>query len=373
MTRSVRRLLRGLLAVPLVTTLAFTATPTGALAASAQAPVSERRATVMSRNLYLGADLTRVLAGNPLTGMVQVAGVVELSQPAKRMAEVADEIVAARPDLVALQEVADWHIPGKNPQTGAQLVPAADYDFLALLQQALVTRGAPYHVVVSQRNFDSTTQLPAFVQALATFADRDVILARDSAAVSQLKVLRTSAAHFAAQLQIPVTSLGVVINFDRGYEWADIKTRGQVWRLVNTHPEAYSPVDLGLPDADVNTAEGLELANALAGVTTPVVVLGDLNSGLTDTKRIAYSQLIGKGFTDTWLALGKLDADATCCRNELLTGGLLTERIDHVLARGEITPVSAEHVGVAPVSLLSPLLWPSDHAGVVTVLSVGKQ
>lgn len=373
MTRSVRRLLRGLLAVPLVTALAFTTAPTGALAASAQAPVSERQATVMTRNLYLGADLTRVLtAANPLVGMVQIAATVEASRPPQRMAAVADEIAAADPDVVALQEVADWHIAGKNPLDGSQLVPAADYDFLALLQQALVARGEPYHVVVSQRNFDSTTQLPAFVQALATFADRDVILARDDASVSQLQVLATSAAHYTAQLRIPVPTLGVTIDFDRGYEWADVKTRGKVWRVVNTHPEAYSPADLGLPGADVNSAEGLELASALAGVTSPVVLLGDLNSGQQDTTRIAYSELLAAGFADSWLALGDPDSAGTCCRDELLAGGVLDQRIDHVLTRGAVTPVSAEHVGVDPVSATAPR-WPSDHAGVVTALTVAKQ
>ncbi|MGZ6825850.1 MAG: hypothetical protein ACXVGH_03585, partial [Mycobacteriales bacterium] len=249
--------------------------PTGALASSGQAPVSERAVTVMSRNLYLGADLTRVLtAANPVAGMAQVAAVVEASQPAKRMALVAAEVAAARPDLLALQEVADWHIAGLNPLTGQPLVPPSDYDFLALLMQALRAQGSPYHVVVAQQNFDSTTQLPAAVRLLATFADRDVVLARDSAPVSRLQVLSTAAGHFAAQLSIPVATLGVTIDFDRGWESALVRTRGKVWRVVNTHPEAYSPAELGLPGGDVNGAQLVELTSVLGSSSTPTVVLG---------------------------------------------------------------------------------------------------
>lgn len=347
--------------------------PAGALASSGQAPVSQRAVTVLSRNLYLGADLTRVLtAANPVVGMAQVAAVVEASQPATRMAEVAAEVVAAKPDLVALQEVADWRIRGLNPLTGQPLVPPADYDFLALLQQALRAQGSPYHVVVAQENFDSATQLPPAVQLLATFADRDVILARDGLPVSQLQVLGTAAGHYAAQLSIPVASLGVTLDFDRGWESALVRTRGKVWRVVNTHPEAYSPADLGLPGGDVNGAQATELVGVLAGSTGPTVVLGDLNSAKGDTSRAGYAVLAAAGFTDTWLALGLPDGAATCCRDEALTGGALTERIDHVLARGLVTPTSATHIGVGQESTTPPL-WPSDHAGVVTSLTVGKQ
>lgn len=373
MSLSVRRCLRGVLALPVVAALAVGLPPTGASASSTIAPVSTRQVTVMTRNLYLGADLTRLLtAPNPILGAAQIAATVEASQPAKRMALVADEIAAARPDLVGLQEVADWHITGKNPIDGTQLVPAADFDFLALLQQDLAADGAPYHVAVAQTNFDSTEQLPQALASLATFADRDVIIERDGAPTSQLKVLDTFATHFTAQLSIPIASIGVTIDFDRGYEWADVKTRGKVWRLVNTHPEAYSPAQLGLPGGDVNGAQAQELVTALDGVTTPIVVVGDLNSRVGDPARGGYAVLTGAEFADSWLQLDNPDNAFTCCRNETLTGGTLDERIDHVLVRGEVAPVSAEHVGVDPESATPPL-WPSDHAGVVTTVSIGKQ
>lgn len=379
MTHSLRRALRALVVLPVLAALTALV-PSTALASSANAPNSERQVTLMTRNLYLGADLLRVVkASDPITGMAQIAGIVEASNPPQRMAWVANEIKAAHPDVVALQEVADWHIAGANPlQPSQQLVPPAQYDFLALLLSSLQSKGTPYHVVVTQENFNSALQLPEFVQLLATYSDRDVILVRDGASTSQVKVLGTNADHFvpAHQMNLTIPLLGAV-NFNRGYEWADIKTRGKDWRIVNTHPEAYSPASLGSLDPnDYNGLQMQDLAATLSTSTLPTVVIGDLNSKVGDPSRAGYANLIGAGFADSWLALGKPDSDVTCCRDERLeTAGYWDERIDHVLLRGMLTPISASHVGVLAVasSPAPPPYWPSDHAGVVTTVSVGKQ
>jgi endonuclease/exonuclease/phosphatase family metal-dependent hydrolase len=365
MTLPVRRRLRGLLVLPVVVALTLVAPPPSALAASDQAPSSQRQVTVMTRNLYLGADLTGVLGPDPFGAFGAIITAVISSQPAKRMAGVAAEIAAADPDVVALQEVATWHV--------AATTPDIDYDFLALLQSSLAALGEPYSVAVTQTNFDSAQQLPAQVQAYATFSDRDVILVRDAPA-SQVKVLDTFKDHFTAQLNLP--ALGTVINFRRGYQWADLKTRGKTWRVVNTHPEAYSLSDLGVgggtPATDANTRQGVELAAALSDATMPVVLLGDLNSSPADTMRLAYARLLTADFVDSWLALGKSGSAYTCCYNGSLSGGALSSRLDHVLVRGEASPISATRVGVDAAWTSTPM-WPSDHAGVVTSVSIGKQ
>jgi endonuclease/exonuclease/phosphatase family metal-dependent hydrolase len=371
MTLPVRRALRGLLALPLLAAFAF-AGPTGALASPGSRPVLERPVTVMTRNLYLGADLTGVLGAHTAEAafgaLATVAGNVELNQPPVRMAAVAAEIAAADPDVVALQEVADWNIVGKNPLTGGQVLPPARYDFLALLQQSLIALHEPYRVAAVQRNFDSAVQLPPAVAQLATFADRDVILVRGPNAV-----MDRQQGHFTAQLKIPVAALGAEVNFLRGYQWVDLRSRGALWRVVNTHPEAYSPAGLGLPGGDVNGAELTELRSKLVGVELPIAILGDLNSAYGETARAGYSALVAGGFTDTWLSLGNSNGDSTCCRDEMLTGGSLTERIDHVLVRGAVTPLAASQVGVAAFRTSPAPLWASDHAGVVTSVSVTKQ
>ena len=326
-----QRRLRNLIVVPIaVLTVGMSSSVT--FAASHHAPASQRHIKVMTRNLYLGADLTPLLAAtNPLACAAALAAKVEASQPDKRMAYVAKEIEAAKPDLVALQEVANWAIYGKSPLDGSQLVPAANYDFLALLQHDLATAGMPYRVVISQDNFDSSKQLPAALVALATFSDRDVILERKGLPTSKLKVVKTFSTHYKTQMSIPVASLGVSINFDRGYEWADVMTHGQPWRFVNTHPEAYTPAQLGIPGNDVNGPQAAELAAALKRVKTPIVIAGDLNSKLHDPDLGGYPVLRKAGYHDTWLTLGLPNNAFTCCRNEDLSGGKLSGRIDHGL------------------------------------------
>lgn len=370
-----RRALRGAIILPVVAaTAAFPSV--GALASGTHTSAAHAKAAphvkVMTQNLYLGADLTPLLAAaDPLAGIVSIVGKVEASKPDARMQMVAHEIEKAKPDLVALQEVANWKIPGKNPLDGTtQLVPAASYNFLTMLRNDLAKDGSPYRVVVQQKNFDSLTQLPAGLSLLATYTDYDVILERSGIPTSQLKVAGTHAAHYKHQMTIPLSTLGVTVNFTRGYEWADLVSKGKAWRFVNTHPEAYTPAELGIPGSDVNGPEAKELATALKGVTKPVVIAGDLNSAKGETDRPAYTVLTKAKFVDTWLKLGKSDKAFTCCHNEALSGGKLTTRIDHVLARGKVTATKASHVGLAAASATPPR-WASDHAGVVTTLAVG--
>ncbi|HWC33939.1 MAG TPA: endonuclease/exonuclease/phosphatase family protein [Mycobacteriales bacterium] len=369
MTHLTQRALRGLIILPVV---AATAALPAATAFAAPAHTAKPHIKVMTRNLYLGADLTPLLsAADPLAGIVSIVSKVEASKPDVRMGMVAHEIEAAKPDLVALQEVANWQIPGKSPLDGTtQVVPAASYNFLTMLQNDLAAAGSPYRVVVSETNFNSATQLPAGLALLATYSDRDVILARKSAPTSLLKVTATHAAHYTHQLTIPLSTLGVTVNFTRGYEWADLVTKGTAWRLVNTHPEAYTPAQLGMPGADVNGPEAKELATALKSYKKPLVIAGDLNSAKGETDRPAYTVFTKAGFSDTWLKLGHPDNAFTCCHNETLSGGALTSRIDHVLTRGAVAATKASHVGVAPESSTAPK-WASDHAGVLTTLAVG--
>src|SRR4051794_32516707 len=69
----------------------------------------KRELTVMTRNLYLGADIARVLdATTPRDFLVSVAttyGTVQFTNFPARAAAIAAEIDANRVDLVGLQEV----------------------------------------------------------------------------------------------------------------------------------------------------------------------------------------------------------------------------------------------------------------------------
>lgn len=346
------------LAAAVAATLGLVA-PTAA-AGPPTAPPPTSHVTVMSRNLYLGADLTPLVSASTpdeLSAAVQqILAAVVASNPPLRMGWVADEIAAERPDVVGLQEAALWQI--QTP--GGTLT----FDFLQLLLQALAADGVHYRVAVEQTNFDSTVQL-AGAPLPGSFADRDAILVNADAPRSRLQLLGTGAAHYASQLSFP-TLLGP-IDFDRGYVWADFRSAGRQWRAVDTHFEAYPGFGTQLHDYTADQAA--ELLAALPEKRS-TVVLGDLNSRPDNPLAQGYSVLLANGFGDAWTALTPADPGLTCCRNDDLSGGTLSERIDYVLYRGAVTPLSAAVIGVAPRADTPPR-WPSDHAGVLAGLAIG--
>jgi hypothetical protein len=73
----------------------------------------------------------------------------------------ADEIAAARPDLVGLQEVALWrHGPLQLDKIGQLNATEVDYDFLAILLGDLSNSGISYAVASIQQ--ESDVEAPAF-------------------------------------------------------------------------------------------------------------------------------------------------------------------------------------------------------------------
>ncbi len=303
-------------------------------------PITE---SVMTRNLYLGADLTPLISpsGDLGSAVISVLSKVEQSNPPARMAAVAEEIDHARPDVVALQEAADWTISLPGTAT-------VSYDFTSLILDRLAALGDRYKVAVTQDNFDSAS-LPAALPG--RFIDRDVILVRTGT-----KVLATGGGHFADQLTYSTPILGPV-TFTRGYVWADMRLGLGVTRFVDTHLEAYDPTVAG--------RQAAQLVSVLAGSRLPTVLAGDMNSD----PAIAGYDAAADTFTaaryiDEWTAARPGAPGYTCCRNADLTGGTLDQRIDHIYGKGLVIPLSAWRTGVNPIGTSEPR-WPSDHAGVV--------
>ena len=154
------------------------------------------KASVMSRNVFLGADLTPGVQATSLQGLVTAAGVilkqVDDNKFGVRAKGLAAEIVGKNPDLVGMQEVALWRT---EPCTESPLPPHATqvrYDFLKLLLKQLNKGRNRYRTVISQNEFDfevwvnvdgnestSAPGCPLGSELNGRLTMRDVILARN--------------------------------------------------------------------------------------------------------------------------------------------------------------------------------------------------
>ncbi|MFN8195372.1 MAG: endonuclease/exonuclease/phosphatase family protein [Nocardioidaceae bacterium] len=354
--------------------------------------------TVMTRNLYLGADINRPVeaaqaaqaaGGTPQDVVVALANathdtraIVDQTSFPVRSRLLAREIARTRPDLVGLQEVALWR---SGPlELGAVGVPNAttvDYDFLALLLAALDARGAHYEAVVVGDRADveapSFTGSPFDGSIGADAQDirltmRDVILKR---AAAHLQVTATGDQVYAHNLAVSIS--GVTMNFDRGFEWADVRSGSRTFRFVNTHLEAFS--------SDLAYAQAGEMLAALP-TDEDVVVVCDCNSDPLNSSvkpfdhvphKAPYELIVGSGFTDEWLQWKPAEQGWTSGLSETVddpTAAGFDHRIDMVFGRtAEGTGYDVKAGAVTGTRLCdrdrATGLWPSDHGGVVLRLT----
>jgi endonuclease/exonuclease/phosphatase family metal-dependent hydrolase len=338
-------------------------------------------ANVMTRNLYLGADLTPAILAPTLPEFVAANGQILREVTANnfpvRAEGLADEILEAEPDLVGLQEVALWRTapPSLTPVlTGTPSATTVRYDYLQELLAELNRGPDRYEVVVVQNEFD--LEAPADENGVAgdgpnpAIADaeingrltmRDVILARRGAGV---QTRNPQSANFATNLVVPVA--GVPITVKRGWTATDARVRGSDWfRFVNTHLEAFEP--------NVRAAQAAELVAPTGPATSelPVVLVGDLNSDddtVEGADRLAYETLLAAGMVER-----STDDPLSCClRSSLLEVGKggseadFDHQVDHIMTRDPET-VTLQYSAVSGIQPVNGY-WNSDHAGLFSAL-----
>jgi endonuclease/exonuclease/phosphatase family metal-dependent hydrolase len=314
---------------------------------------------VLTRNLFLGADLMpayRALAApDALTTLPAIVaqlfnpgeppGVVQRTDFAARAAGLADEIEAAAPDLIGLQEAAQW----RTDDTVAS-------DHLDLLEAELARRGLRYRRVAAAVNGD--VALPSAAGFNVGLRDREAILARDDE-----EVLTANVQTAAFVNTLPIVTPNGTFALARGWMSVDATVRGTQVRLISTHLEVSRPPAA----AAAQLAQAGELLAGPADTSLPVVMLGDFNSR---PDAPTYAALRAAGFDDAWTRANPSDdAGFTCCHRAGLAdpADTLRSRIDLILTRGAITATEAFLVGHRPADMRAGL-WPSDHAGVVATL-----
>ncbi len=308
--------------------------------------------TVMTRNMYFGADLSPLFSATAAQlGTKAAAAYLQLQQsdvPARLQAD-AKEIASAKPDLVALQEAVIWsELPSGN--RASKVV----YDFVTGLKADLSTLGSPYTVAASSNGFSGALPVPGV--GLVALQDRDVILVR--AHDSRLSVSHPTNGIYRHYLTVHVA--GFAIKVKRGWAAVDASAGGRQFHVIATHLEAYSN--------PVRDAQAQELLTLVRDDSEPTLVLGDVNSPASGAGSATYDAVRNAGLGDAWAAANPGASGFTCCRAADLRSGSLTQRIDMIFTRGAFKVGRAWLVGAAPSDRTPGGLWPSDHAGVVATL-----
>jgi hypothetical protein len=366
--------------------------------------------TVMTRNLYLGADLSPALNATSVDGAVNAAFEIEQQVhrtkfPSVRAALLANEIKKRKPDIVGLQEAAWWRTGPYDPSaiTGSPKATQTDPqggDFLSdLLTQlnkggkkgkkgAANAKKAPplrYRIAVVKNEFDyelpvnqgsgGLTVCPAQCHN-ERLTMRDAILVRKG-----VKISNASSGTFNTLLRVKV---GGVLNVDvtRGWAAVDAKVHGKKVHVVDSHFEAF---DSGAsntgsdgktyPKGGVREAQAKQLI-APGGPTTskhPTLLIGDFNSDspvhgdqVDPGDALAYRALLAGGYSERAFTPPPFG----CCiqdpnlSNPSAAG--VTHRVDHIMSNSK--KLKFKKGGLT--STFANGLWSSDHFGVWSQLQV---
>lgn len=332
-----------------------------------------REVRVMTYNLAVGIDLDTIFLQPTLLGVEKQAEIAwaqkDESNFEVRAVAVAEQIDAARPDLVGLQEVAqffrqfppDGPPPPFGPGTLAGGTPVKD--FLVLLLAELQKRSLDYAVVS-----DGTTQgvvTNADVEVTGADAngtptadyrvvDREVVIAR-----SGVTVTRVRRGNYAAHIDVPIPGLPTPFPYQRGWVAVDVLKDGKAFTFLSTHLDAFDP--------RVQGAQAHELLGIVSS-GAPTLVVGDMNSDPADTAWPAHGVLVTPttGFADSASELGA--SAPSCCYDAICKdpNARPTRRVDLVLHSPHFEARSVELRGTS----MENGLWPSDHRGVSAVLGL---
>ena len=324
---------------------------------------------VMTRNLYLGADLQpvidAVMADRPAVPRAAAAVLEQFhaSDFPARAECIAAEIAAHRPHVVGLQEA--FLLRHRKPSSllapPFKELPAGDvvFDYERLLLDRLAARGVAYTSIVTTMGNDN--QAPAGTPPDledVRVTDREVILLRGDLAEPGFGVLNAGAHVFAARMAYgPFRDI-------RTWAHVDLTIGGRALRIASTHLQ----LELSEQSAALQVAQAEELIAVHARRRDPLVIMGDFNSRPDGSTTATYRRFMEAGYRDAWIDAG--DGPGFTCKPEELRDPARTfdQRIDFVLHRNGLNAVDAVVTGSDPANRTPSGLWPSDHGGVVATL-----
>lgn len=346
--------------------------------------------TVMSRNVYLGGDIAPVLGVgfSDLQALSEVAagawGEVQGNDFEERAVALVDEIEENRPDIVGIQELAQFVVLNFDGVGGYIPDLPGIIDFKAILETEIQNRGLPYYFEAVQDN--TKVQVPIAVvpvpeevfpggflpTQMVQLTIRDGVLVRQG-----LDIQGTSQGNYATTVPVGVGPDGNPIELKRGWIQVDVNYKGVPHHFITTHMEVQ-----GFSSFQVLQTQ--ELLDRVAGLDGVTVLLGDFNSDATasegDPSWTPTHKMIKKaGFGDAWerTRWGRRFAGLTCCHLSDLSNSTSTfdQRIDFIFVRtiGLRRPIkrypglmALDVIGDEPQDrTVENQLWPSDHGGLV--------
>jgi endonuclease/exonuclease/phosphatase family metal-dependent hydrolase len=345
---------------------------------------------VMTRNIYLGADLTPAIEAKGVGAFTEATGEILRQVTANdfpiRAKGLAKEILEKEPDLVGLQEVAEWRTgpPGLESLLSGTPPKATmvRYDYLAELLKQLNKGKNRYRAAVVNPEFDF--EAPADENGVAgdgpnnvipnaeinaRLTMRDVILAKVG---DEVKTSKPTKGHFKSLFSEEISGAKVIVT--RGWAAVDATVNGSTpFHFVDTHLESFDPQTV-VPSIRALQAGELVAPSGPATSPLPVILVGDMNS---DTKTAvqpgdgqAYEALVKGGMRErsTYEPLG-------CCLDTALLpvadGGAASQfdhKVDHIMTRDpkQIKLVKSSVTGRKPANGF----WDSDHAGLFSELKI---
>ena len=399
------------LAIGLVSALSLALLP-GVADAKGKGKKVGHTLTVMSRNLYLGADLSPALNATSIDGAVNADYQIEQQVhrtkfPSVRAAELASEIKKVKPDVVGLQEAAWWRtgpydLSAIGHPKATQTDPQGG-DFLTdLLNQLNSGNGKAkgrkgsaskksgavrYRIAVVKTEFDyelPVNQGSGGLGACGTpgvchnerLTMRDAILVRNG-----VKVSNASSGTFDPLLRVKV---GGALNVDvtRGWAAADLKVHGRKLHVVDSHLEAFDSAANNTgsdgktyPKGGIREAQAKQLIapGGPASSRLPTLLIGDFNSDspvhgdqVDPGDALAYRALLAGG----WSERAFTPPPFGCCLQDSdlsdpSTAGI-THRVDHIMSNNR--KIKFKKGGLT--TTYANGLWSSDHFGIWSRLQV---
>ena len=374
--------------------LSFSFTPTQA----AEQPIK-----VMSRNLYLGADVGVALAKIPnMPAAAQFMwDQVQKTDFSKRKKILAEQIRTESPDVIGIQEATIWyckaHFWSKNTEVfnfTQELLAELGGDYVIASKNGVEANNPGYSI--GPIPFLTKVTDPQTFQKLFGQNDADC-----GFQIGDALLIKKSLAQYVNQVgnseyKDVYKVVPTLMEIYRGYAWADITVQGTNVRFVTTHLESLWDANKVPKAAD----QARQLVSDLKNTKSPIVVIGDFNSDPRDPRPInspnpgeqptasekcpagssmcnAYKVMREAGFTDS----GPDASDPSTYSwgmNALLTGPDpkraaaakkmgnqfgFTDRLDYIFVKNGIKVLTSKVIGqTAP--------YGTDHAGVVTELNV---